>query len=110
LERKEQVMIIAVTPAGSVELREPDDFKNFKIVVERAGASPDFIAGALKGVAALEPDAKTAWVSQAALRHWQGRAQAPEWLASFDKMVESVRRFGWVRDDGTVRAHVELAG
>jgi hypothetical protein len=102
-------MIIHVTPQGTVELREPDDFKNFKIAVERKEAARDFIAGALQGVASLEPDGKTAWVSQQALRNWQGRAQAAEWVASFDKMVESVRRFGWVRDDGTVRAHVEVA-
>jgi hypothetical protein len=101
-------MIIHVTPAGTAELREPGDFKNFKIAVERKDATGDFIAAALKGIAALEPDGKTAWVSQAALRHWQGRAQPPDWIASFDKMIESVRRFGWVRDDGTVRAHVEI--
>jgi len=102
-------MIIHVTPAGTAELREPDDFKNFKIVVERKDASSDFIAGALQGIATLEPDGKTAWVSQQALRQWQGRAQPAEWVAAFDKMVESVRRFGWVRDDGAVRAHVEAA-
>jgi len=101
-------MIIHVTREGAVELRERDDFKNFKIAVERPAASHDFITGALQGVAALEPDGKTAWVKGDALRSWQGRAQPPEWVASFDKMVESVRRFGWVREDGAVRAHVEV--
>ena len=95
-------MIIHVPPQGQPELREPDDFKNFKIAVARAGTD---VAGALKGIAALDPDGKTAWVNAAALK----RSQSPEWIASFDKMVESVRRFGWVRDDGTVRAHLEVA-
>ena len=103
-------MIIHVTPAGAAELREPNDFKNFKIVVERKEAGREFIAAALSGIAALEPDGKTAWVSQQALRHWQGQPQPQDWVQSFDKMVESVRRFGWVRDDGTVRAHIETAG
>ncbi len=103
-------MIIHVNEAGAVELRERDDFKNFKIAVERAGAAHDFISRALQGVAALDPDGKTAWVKGDALRTWQGRAQPPEWVASFDKMVESVRRFGWVREDGAVRAHVEVKG
>jgi hypothetical protein len=98
-------MIIVVTEAGTVELTERDDFKNFKIAVAKKDAGDDFIAGALKGTAVLEPDGKTAWVSPAALK----RAQSPEWGAAFDKMVESVRRFGWVRDDGTVRAHLERA-
>ena len=102
-------MIIHVTAQGQVELREKDEFRSFKIVVERAEASADFIATALKGVATLEPDGKTAWVSQEALKHWQGHAQPAEWIASFDKMVASVRRFGWVRDeDATVRGHIEV--
>ncbi len=99
-------MIIHVTPEGAVELRERDDFKTFKIAVARTGADAAFIARALHGTAALEPDGKTAWVSPQALR----KDQPAAWVASFDKMVESVRRFGWVRDDGAVRAHVEVAG
>ncbi len=104
-------MIIHVAADGTVALNEPDDFKKFKIVVGASGAAPGFLANALKGIAVVEPDGKTAWVSQHALRNWQGRAQAPEWIAAFDKMVSSVRRFGWVRDeDASVRAHVEIAG
>ncbi|MGH7089522.1 MAG: hypothetical protein ACREFQ_11545, partial [Stellaceae bacterium] len=68
-----------------------------------------FIAGALQGIATLEPDGKTAWIKAEALRNWAGRPQPAQWLMSFDKMVESVRRFGWVREDGTVRAHIEPA-
>ncbi|HXQ50928.1 MAG TPA: hypothetical protein VN802_07535 [Stellaceae bacterium] len=102
-------MIIAVTHEGTVDLREKSDFKGFKIAVERPGARRDFIVGALLGVAALEPDGKTAWVSPEALRHWQGQTQPAEWQAAFDKMVDSVRKYGWVRDDGAVRAHVEAA-
>ena len=104
-------MIIHVAPNGTVALNEPGDFKNFKIVVAKSGADAAFITGALKDVAAVEPDAKTAWVSQAALKRWQGEDQPADWIASFDKMVESVRRFGWVRDsDASVRAHIEIAG
>ena len=99
-------MIIHVAANGTVELREPNDFKNFKIVAASGGPS---LAVALHGMAALEPDGKTAWVSQQALRHWQGKDQSADWIAAFDKMVESVRRFGWVRDtDHSVRAHIEV--
>jgi hypothetical protein len=100
-------MIIQVSLEGAVELREPDDFKNFKIVT---GASGSVLARALDGIAVIEPDGKTAWVSQQALKRWQGRDQPADWIASFDKMVASVKRFGWVRDeDGSVRAHIEGA-
>jgi hypothetical protein len=104
-------MIIHVAPDGKLELREAGDFKNFKIVVAMSGATHDVIAGALQGIAAVEPDDKTAWVSQAALKRWQGKDQPADWIASFDKMVDAVRRFGWVRDaDASVRAHIEVAG
>lgn len=104
-------MIITITAQGSLELREPNDFKGFKILVERQGASAAEITSALKGVAAVDPDGKTAWVSQDSLKRWQGKPQPAEWVASFDKMVESVKRFGWVNDEqGTVRAHIEIGG
>lgn len=103
-------MIIAITEAGALELRDADNFRDFKIVVERANADQAFIGSALAGVASMDPDGKHAWVSQAALKHWQGREQAPEWIASFDKMVNAVRKFGWIDDArGTVRGHIEGA-
>ncbi|HUZ74709.1 MAG TPA: hypothetical protein VMU87_17120 [Stellaceae bacterium] len=103
-------MIIHVAANGTVELQDANEFKSFKVAVATSGASTAFIAGALKGIAAVEPDGKTAWVSQQALRQWRGLPQPQEWLAAFDKMVESVRRFGWVRDaDQSVRAHIEMA-
>ena len=106
---REHVHDHRVTPRAPSSSARQSDFKGFKIAVERPGARRDFIVGALLGVAALEPDGKTAWVSPQALRHWQGQAQPAEWQAAFDKMVESVRKFGWVRDDGAVRAHIEAA-
>jgi hypothetical protein len=107
---QEAAMIIHVTPEGAVELQNRDDFKAFKITVARNDANPDLAARALYAIATFDPDGKTAWVKCDALRTWQGRAQSAEWVQSFDKMIESVRRFGWVRDDGTVRAHVEGVG
>jgi len=44
------------------------------------------------------------------LKNWQGKPQPADWVAAFDKMIASVKRFGWVRDeDGSVRAHIEGA-
>lgn len=103
-------MIIHVAADGQVALKDADEFKSFKIVVARRDAAPQFVTAALQGVATVEPDGKTAWVSQEALRHWQGAPRPPEWVAAFDKMVDGVRRFGWVRDaDRSVRAHIEIA-
>ena len=96
-------MIIFITADGRAELREPDEFKSFKIVA----AGPSGVA-ALGGIAAVEADGKTAWVVRDAVRRLRGPHPPAAWLASFDKMVESVRRFGWVNDQtDSVRAHIE---
>ena len=99
-------MIIAVT-AHSVELQGADDFKSFKIVAAR-DLSPGALQVALNGIATVDTDGKTAWVIRDAVKRLRGAPAAPEWSGSFDKMVESVRRLGWVKDD-TVRAHIETA-
>jgi hypothetical protein len=100
-------MIIAISPSGSLEFREKDDFKGFKITVEKPGASDTEIAEALKGVATLD-GSDHAWVSQAALKNWDGKQQPAEWIAAFDAMIEKVKKYGYVSDDGaTVRAHFE---
>ena len=49
-------MIITITKSGETELREPNDFKGFKILVEKPDASGADIAASLKGVATVDPD------------------------------------------------------
>jgi hypothetical protein len=98
-------MIITVT-AHSVGLDAPDDFKGFKIVAR--DLSPGALQMALNGIATVDSDGKTAWVKCDAVKQLRGSGATPEWTAAFDKMIESVRRFGWVKDD-TVRAHIETA-
>ena len=101
-------MIIAVTADGRAELREPDEFRSFKIVMD--GQALAALRGALAGIATVEPDGKTAWVACDAVKRLRGPDASTAWLTSFDKMIASVRRFGWANDaDGTVRAHVETA-
>lgn len=102
-------MIIFITADGRAELREPDEFRSFKIVV---GGASGFAAlnTALAGIATVDADGKTAWVTREAVRRLRGPNPPAAWLASFDKMVESVRRFGWVNDQtDSVRAHIEGA-
>jgi hypothetical protein len=101
-------MIIAITPAGALDFRDRYDFKGFKIVVEKSGATNVEIASALKDVATLEADGKHAWVSQEALRNWDGQRQPADWIVAFDAMIEKVKKYGFVSDDGLwVRGHLE---
>jgi hypothetical protein len=98
-------MIIFITAGGRAELREPDEFKSFKIVVDGGSG-----LAALAGIATVDADGKTAWVTRDAVRRLRGADPPAAWLAAFDKMVDSVRRFGWVDDArDAVRAHIETA-
>lgn len=102
-------MIIFVTTNGRVELREADEFRSFKIVTDGA-PEPAALTTALHGLATIEPDGKTAWVARDGVRRLRGPDAPAAWLAGFDKMVDSVRRFGWVDDTrDAVRAHIEAA-
>jgi hypothetical protein len=101
-------MIIAITPAGALELKEADDFKGFKIAVEKPGMSDAEIATALKPIATPDGDGKHYWVTQAAMKNWNGKPQPTEWSASFDAMLEKVKKYGYVDEaTGNVKAHIE---
>jgi hypothetical protein len=102
-------MIIQVNGDGSVELVERDNFKAFKITAPASHASAQALQQALTGIAQVDAEGKFAWVSQEALRQWQGTRQPAEWIASFDAMINAVKRFGWIDEAaGTVRGHVEI--
>ena len=102
-------MIIHIKSAHDVELQDPENFKAFKVTLAGPLSQAD-ITAALTGIAKVDADGKTIWVSQSALKNWKGKPQPAEWQASFDKMVDAVKKFGWVNEaDGTVRAHVEGA-
>ena len=102
-------MFIWIAADGARELRGENDFKSFKLLVQRDPGAAD-LSSRLSGLADLqEGDATTAWVWPKAVIALAASRESPGWPVAFDAMVESVRRFGWVRADGAVRAHIELA-
>jgi hypothetical protein len=101
-------MIIAITAAGTPELREPDDFKGFKVVIEKPNMPDNEIEAALRGIAYFDAENLNLWFHQGALKNWDGKPRAAEWVASFDAMVEKVKKYGFVDEaTGSVRAHIE---
>lgn len=82
-----EVDLSTVPPTTS--LREPDDFRSFKVVVR--GTAGD------------------AFVPVDALRALAGdRAEDPAWAAQLADMLGYAASQGWIREtDGAVQAHVE---
>jgi hypothetical protein len=90
-----------------VVLDDPQDFKTFKVQVERPGALPDELAAAFDGIAIFEGSG-TAWVSEAALRHWSGLEGQAAWQEGLTLMIAKARPHGWIDDARcAIRAHVE---
>jgi len=103
-------MIIAITAAGTLELKEKDDFKGFKLVAEKPGITDEEIAEAVKSIGALDADHTHVWVTQEAMKNWGGHPAPADWSASFDAMLEKVKKYGFVHEvTGDVRAHIERA-
>ena len=60
-----------------------------------------------EAVARLEDDA-TAWVSEKALRGWDGFASDRDWQSGLTAMIAKAEPHGWVdRATGAIKAHVE---
>lgn len=100
-------MIIRLSRSGAVELDAPTDFKRFKVVVEDAGKDVARARAALAAVAKLDDEA-TAWVSEAALRRWNGFQSDRAWQDGLTQMIAKAEPHGWVdRTAGAIKAHVE---
>lgn len=78
------------TVPPTTTLRDPDDFRGFKVVLRAAD---------------------DAFVTPEALRTLAGdRADDPVWAAQLRDMLEYAGSKGWIRDsDGAIQAHVESA-
>jgi hypothetical protein len=100
-------MFIHVTRDFAVALKEAEDFKRFKLVIDAARGEDARLKSALAGIASLSADGH-AWVSEDWLRR---RDAAPAWQQGLDAMVTVARKYGWV-DETTkaIRAHVEWPG
>ena len=100
-------MIIRLARDGAVHLDAPTDFKRFKVVVEGADKDVARARNALSKVAKLE-DETTAWVSETALRAWDGLASDGAWQDGLSAMIAKAAPHGWVDPaTGAIKAHVE---
>jgi hypothetical protein len=97
-------MFISVSRNGRLALCEPDDFKRLHVEAGEGDTTREAIVAALAPIAQVDGD--NFWIDVAELKAL-GRRD-PAWEASFDAMIASVQKFGWLSPDGRrVRCHLK---
>ncbi|HYI27239.1 MAG TPA: hypothetical protein VD863_05240 [Bradyrhizobium sp.] len=100
-------MFVKVSADSSITLEDRDNFRAFKLVITGNASKLDTVRKTLAGVVEL-PDEKTAWISEAALRRWEGVAQDQAWQQSLSAMIEKAKPHGWIDEQRkAIKAHIE---
>jgi hypothetical protein len=90
---------------AAITLREPEDFKAFKLVRRGEGD----LAAAVADVGRVD-DQDHVYVRPDAVRALAGAlGHDARWQENFEAMLDAADEHGWIANDGTVRAHVEQA-
>jgi hypothetical protein len=100
-------LYLKLSAASELTFEDRDNFRAFKFVAAGDRNNLDQVRKAVAGTAEL-PDAETAWILQAALRHWPGVENDDEWQLNFSLMIEKARPHGWIDDTRkAIKAHIE---
>jgi hypothetical protein len=95
-------------PPASPQLRDPDTFTEFKVVVANADDHRDAVWSAAARVGRVG-DAEHVFVDAGILERLAGgRVQDEAWRRGFTAMIAFAEEHGWIGEEGAVRAHVEL--
>jgi hypothetical protein len=96
-------MIVHYSASSGLMLLEPDDFRNFKLLLKGEDPSP-FIPGI------TFVDERNALISIDLIPTLPCRPDGESWQKSYFVMVEAARKHGWIdAQTNTIRAHVERA-
>ena len=100
-------MFVKVSATSTITLEDRNNFRAFKLVVTGNPAKIDTTRMSLAGIAEL-PDETTAWISEIALRGWDGVAQDQAWQQSLSAMIEKAKPHGWIDETRkAIKAHIE---
>jgi hypothetical protein len=96
-------MIVQYSSSDGLTLVEPEDFRNFKLLLR--GASEDR-SPSIEGITFV--DAQNALISIELVPTLHGRPDGESWQKSYFAMIEAARKHGWIdAQAGAIRAHVE---
>ena len=100
-------MYLKLSETGELTLEDRDNFRAFKFVATGDRTNLDSVRKAVAGTVEL-PDAETAWILEAALRHRPEVENDAVWQQNFSAMMEKARPHGWVDDSRkAIKAHIE---
>src|SRR5258705_978087 len=96
-------MIVQYSSSDGLTLVEPEDFRNFKLLLR--GAREDR-SPSIEGITFV--DAQNALISIELVPTLPGRPDGESWQKSYFAMIEAARKHGWIdAQAGAIRAHVE---
>jgi hypothetical protein len=96
-------MIVQYSSSEGLTLVEPEDFRNFKLLLR--GATEDR-SPSIEGITFV--DERNALISIELVPTLPGRPDGESWQKSYFAMIEAARKHGWIdAQTGAIRAHVE---
>jgi hypothetical protein len=94
-------MIVQYSASDGLMLLEPDDFRNFKLLLSDQDHSP-----LIWGITFV--DERNALISIELVPTLRGRPGGESWQKSYLAMIEAARKHGWIDEQANaIRAHVE---
>ena len=100
-------MFVKISADNSISLEDRDNFRAFKLLVTGNPSKLDAARRTLDGIAEL-PDKDTAWIFEAALRHWPDVARDQAWQQNLSAMIEKAKPHGWIDEQRkAIKAHIE---
>ncbi|WP_108513851.1 hypothetical protein [Bradyrhizobium algeriense] len=94
-------MIVQYSSSGRLILLEPNDFRNFKLLLKGEDHSPQ-----IPGITFV--DERNALISIDLVPTLPGQPDGESWQKSYLAMIEAARKHGWIdAQANAIRAHVE---
>jgi hypothetical protein len=95
-------MIVEYSTGGGLRLTEPDDFRNFKLLIK--GAREDLPE--TEGISFV--DDHNALIAISLVSTLPGCPGDESWHATYLAMIEAARKYGWIdAQTNAIRAHIE---